>query len=246
MCLTISMADIFSAGMALADVHLASRWREEEVKYRKLEILRRQIDEKVEQLRSIANLAALIAGFDIVVLIELSIPDNAPQVLVAFFAGLTLITVISMCISFITCTLMLVGVLKAFDLQRAKMPFRKFWLLKCEDDWMRAFWFFSVGVPLFMANICIACWVKFFNHTPAAIAATVICVIGILGWYHVHHKWGHYLAQVDHQDGAGEPFENINKRLDAAPKGAVQNDAQGQRVGLEQQQPSVATGINIG
>eukprot|EP00516_Mucochytrium_quahogii_P004873 CAMPEP_0203749906 /NCGR_PEP_ID=MMETSP0098-20131031/4273_1 /ASSEMBLY_ACC=CAM_ASM_000208 /TAXON_ID=96639 /ORGANISM=" , Strain NY0313808BC1" /LENGTH=121 /DNA_ID=CAMNT_0050639025 /DNA_START=1203 /DNA_END=1565 /DNA_ORIENTATION=- len=121
------MAELFNAGMAIADVHLATKWREEEIKYRKLEILRRQIDEKVEQLRSIANLAALIAGFVIVVLIELNVPDAVPEAVVALFCLSTAITVCIMSLSFVTCTLMLVGVLKAFDLERAKMPFRQFW-----------------------------------------------------------------------------------------------------------------------
>lgn len=189
------MAELFNAGLAVADVALSAKWREEEVKYRKLEILRRQIDEKVEQLRSIANLAALIAGFEVVVLIELDVPSNAPQWLVALFAMTTATTVCIMSLSFVTCTLMLVGVLKAFDLERANMPFRQFWVLKCEEDWMRAFWFFTAGVPSFMINLGLAAWVKFFNNPWAASLVTVVCVLAVLAWAQIHLKWGSYLAE---------------------------------------------------
>mmetsp|Transcript_7520 Transcript_7520/g.13799 ORF Transcript_7520/g.13799 Transcript_7520/m.13799 type:complete len:224 (+) Transcript_7520:55-726(+) len=203
------MAELFSAGLAIADVHLASKWHAEEVNYRKLEILRRQIDEKVEQLRSIANLAALIAGFEVVVLIELQPHEDAPRELVALFGTVTAFTVCLMCLSFLMCTLMLVGVLKAFDLERAKMPFRQFWVLKCEEDWMRAFWFFTLGVPLFMSNLALAAWVKFFDNILAAGLMTGVCAIGILMWLQMHLKWGAYLAEdiaFETQDGDSLPF----------------------------------------
>ena len=86
------MNEMISAGIAATDLSLSTRWREEEVKYRKLEIVRRQCDEKVEQLRSIANLAALIAGFDVVVLIEINPDPSAPDWLIGCFAVLTAIT----------------------------------------------------------------------------------------------------------------------------------------------------------
>jgi len=189
------MAELFNAGLAIADVHMATKWREEEMKYRKLEILRRQIDEKVEQLRSIANLAALIAGFDVVVLIELQIPPNVPEVLVALFAVTTAITVCIMSLSFVTCTLMLVGVLKAFDLEHAKMPFRQFWVLKCEEDWMRAFKFFTIGIPFFLINLALAGWVKFFHYKWSAGLISFVCSIALMFWLSIHMKWGEYLAK---------------------------------------------------
>ncbi|GBG25720.1 Calcium release-activated calcium channel protein 1 [Hondaea fermentalgiana] len=215
------MAELFNAGLALADVHLATKWREEEIKYRKLEILRRQIDEKVEQLRSIANLAALIAGFSVVVLIELNIPSNdVPAVLIGLWALSTAITVCIMSLSFVICTLMLVGVLKAFDLERAKMPFQQFWVLRCEEDWMRAFWFFTIGVPMFMLNLALAGWVLFFEYLPIAGLITVICAVAIMYWLSIHLKWGSYLAEQATFNVEHMPSEASQRRINSQHQGS--------------------------
>mmetsp|Transcript_16828 Transcript_16828/g.32833 ORF Transcript_16828/g.32833 Transcript_16828/m.32833 type:complete len:251 (+) Transcript_16828:210-962(+) len=189
------MAELFNAGLALADVHLATKWREEEIKYRKLEILRRQIDEKCEQLRSTASLAALLAGFSMSILVEINIPDDVSTVVLALWGFCTALTVCIMSMSFVICTLMLVGVLKAFDLERVKMPFQQFWVLRCEEDWMRAFWFFTMGVPLFLTNLALASWVLFFDHMFIAAVNTVICATAICYWLSVHLKWGSYLTE---------------------------------------------------
>ena len=123
---------------------------------------RRDIDEKVEQLRAISQLAALIAGFDIVVLIgkddegcdvlfwqgwlnegfsaELDIPANVPETLLVALGISSALTVCLMSLSFVLCTLMLVGILKAFDINsHRRQTFREFWILRCEDDWRKAF-----------------------------------------------------------------------------------------------------------
>ncbi len=247
------MAELFSAGVGIADLHLATKWREEEVKYRKLEILRRQIDEKVEQLRSIAHLAALIAGFDVVVLIEIEVAPGVPTIMVALFGATSAITVCLMCLCFMICTLMLVGVLKAFDLERAKMPFRQFWVVKvsilllesfnrflitlfsdkfdtakkCEEDWMRAFWFFTAGVPLFMINLALAGWVKYFNFIATAVSITVVCVIGIGMWIQVHLKWGKYLSEeLTYADQ-----NQISVAVGAVSRGSNQNNVNGSSLG---------------
>ena len=50
------------------------------------------------------------------------------------------LTVCLMSLSFVLCTLMLVGILKAFDINsNRRQTFREFWILRCEDDWRKAF-----------------------------------------------------------------------------------------------------------
>lgn len=44
-----------------------------------------QVDKKVSQLKAISHLAALIAGFSMVVLVEAQIQSDVPHVLVAAF-----------------------------------------------------------------------------------------------------------------------------------------------------------------
>jgi len=189
------MTELFSMGMQMADVERQQKRWEEEVNYHKLDILHREVDEKLEQLRSIANLSALIAGFDIVVLIELNIPEGVPEILVALFAVTSALTVCLMTLSFVTCTLMLVGLLKAFNLEQVNMPFKQFWVLKCEEDWMKSFWYFTMGVPMFIINLSLASGVKLFHYTITTIVIAVICFVSLVLWSQIHFKWGEYLRQ---------------------------------------------------
>ena len=74
---------------------------------------RRDVEEKSEQLRSVANLSALIAGFAVVSLIELNFDEDATsEVLVALYGTLTAITVALMVNAMVTCNLILAAILK--------------------------------------------------------------------------------------------------------------------------------------
>jgi len=91
-------------------------FRMREVAQRKLINNKREVDEKVEQLRSIASTAALIAGFSVVVLNELNFTVTSfPVPLLAVYAGTTAITVCLMTYSYLTSTLILVSLLKWVD-----------------------------------------------------------------------------------------------------------------------------------
>ena len=61
-------------------------------------------------------------------------------------------------------------------------------------------WIFSTGLGtlLFLAEIAILCWVKFYNHSePAAVAASVVLVpvCIVLVWFAVHF----YRSLVQHK-----------------------------------------------
>jgi hypothetical protein len=207
------MTDLFQASLAVADVQLQASYHQEDMKYRKLEVLHRQIDEKLEQLRSIANLAALIAGFSLISLIEIQtagpgnyqpvenpLGPNVPDGLIVAFTLCGGLVISLMAYSFVTCTLMLVGVLKAFDLQRASMPFPQFWITRCEEDWMRAFQSFTLGMPLFMVNLALAGWIKYWGNVWACSLLSLLCLLSIASLMHIHMKWGSYLAQEKDRD----------------------------------------------
>jgi len=192
------LGSLVSAGIAYADMSLAKQWREADMVQRKINNLRREMDEKVAQLKAISSLAALVAGFDIVVLVELSVPDHIPEVLLVFMAATTALTVCLMTLAFVTSTLMMVGILKAFDVHNVKQPFREFWIMRCEEDWMRGFGYFTFGVPCFLCNLSLCGWVKFYDYKYAAGAITIICGWAIIVWYFTHRKWGSYLAENVH------------------------------------------------
>lgn len=146
------------------------KWRIEDLRQRALDNRRREIDEKNEQLRSIANIAALIGGFDMVVLVELNIPPSTPEVLLAFWVLSCSLTICFMTYSFVTTTLMLVGTIKKFEINNAgnnsndgnfaqedvvghKTRFILFWENSCQADWERSVMAFSFGMASFMWNL---------------------------------------------------------------------------------------------
>lgn len=105
----------------------AVMWHDQEVLFRNEERAqrllinqRREIDEKNEQLRSLANVAALIAGFEVVVLVELQLPSDhaVSEALLALWVFFTSLTVCLMMYSVITCTLIMVAILKRFEINQ--------------------------------------------------------------------------------------------------------------------------------
>ena len=77
-----------------------------------------------------------------------------------------------------------------------KTRFLLFWENSCEQDWIRAITAFSLGVPLFLINLILVGWVKFYNHSGPAIAITVICACGvIIVFFSSHMKWGSFLFE---------------------------------------------------
>lgn len=187
-------------------------WRYSDVEQRHLENARylwlrfaeknrREIEEKSEQLRSVANLAALIAGFAVVSLVELDVDENLrSEALVAIYGSVTSVTVALMLNSMVTCNLILAAILKngktyvseaeeeefifrcrkyAYYYSAGNRPpyprrtFQRIWERRFEDSWRRAFQMFSVGVPCFLAMLGVVAWVKFSSVVTATLISSV-------------------------------------------------------------------------
>ena len=116
--------------------HLEHLWRQENRKWRKEDIEqrvlenarwvwlryaeknRRDVEEKSEQLKSISNLSALIAGFAVVAFVELqfadpeSKPTHVHELLIVAYAATTAIVVALMLNSMVLCSFMLCSILR--------------------------------------------------------------------------------------------------------------------------------------
>ena len=87
-------------GMEVADMAWNVENRAEDMKYRDLEkfwrrsdVIRRKIDEKTQQLKNISHLSALIAGFSMVCMVEVTIPEDISELLLALFGAASAATV---------------------------------------------------------------------------------------------------------------------------------------------------------
>jgi len=103
----------FAAGMEVADMAWEVKCREEDMAQRALENerraiddARRAVDEKAQQLKGISHLSALVAGFAMVVLVEIQINPNISPVLLAIFGCTTALVVGTMLIAMLNCTMM--------------------------------------------------------------------------------------------------------------------------------------------
>ncbi|CAL8469232.1 g8773 [Coccomyxa elongata] len=204
------------------------RWRLEDIEQKVLsnavvlweryaEQNRRFVEERSEQLKSFANLAALITGFAIVAFLQFDfdVAASNPGVVLAF--GMTMALVVGLSINSMSlCGLIHAAVMKtgkmyvaeaeeaefmrrcrAFALQYQKgdkppQPRRNiqsFWQNHCEDEWQRAFFMFSASVFVFYANLTLASWIKFQHVSTAAIVMTTVFGLGFFYLIVMHVNW---------------------------------------------------------
>ena len=148
---------------------------------------RRLVDKKSEQLKSIAEIAALIGGFAMVVLVETSIDDTKTSSTLLFIFGLfTALVVCLMFLCLIISALMLVTVLN-FDAAQSvidqTLSFDVFWATRCENDFQFSFKAFKLAIPCFIVSLCTLSWIKFKNTPSVNITITSIGTILLLVWF---------------------------------------------------------------
>mmetsp|Transcript_17447 Transcript_17447/g.41722 ORF Transcript_17447/g.41722 Transcript_17447/m.41722 type:complete len:342 (-) Transcript_17447:138-1163(-) len=196
---------------------------------------RRTVEEHAEQLKSLANLSALVAGFSVIGFLEFGFePEDHPRVVVILFGFFTALTVVLMVNCFVACSLILASILKtgkryvseeeeadfiwrcrAFNLNyvpgsRPPMPHRTFeqhWQHRCEGEWRRSFTLFTLGVPSFLAQLTLAAWIKFDTSLPTAALMTAVIIAAIPYWVLVQKRWADHLLSRDSsfKGPTGEP-----------------------------------------
>jgi len=215
-------------------------WRKSDLKQRTLdnarvvwnryvEKNRRDVEEKSEQLKSISNLSALIAGFAVVSLVELNftndfekLPSHVSEWLISAYAASTALVVGLMLNSMVLCTFILSSILKRgksyvsedeeaeflFRCRRfanhfkpgdyppqPKRTFERHWENRCESSWKKAFYMFTLGVPVFLANLACCAWLKFSYSKVTNGLVSGIVFISALVWAKTNKDWGWEIAK---------------------------------------------------
>eukprot|EP00736_Rhodelphis_marinus_P009375 Rmarinus@m.8173 len=155
----------------------------------------RLVDEKVQQLETLSNLSALIAGFSMVILVENQIEKDTEEGLVTAFGAFGALSVCLMLTSMIMMALMLIYVLNYR--QRHQQPFEaKIWEARCESDWNFAFTSFKLGIVCFLVTLALLGWTKFHHWPSAAYVITAIASVAVIHWFvYVKKKWADILAE---------------------------------------------------
>eukprot|EP00873_Tetraselmis_striata_P020878 jgi/Tetstr1/441142/TSEL_029403.t1 len=182
---------------------------------------RRAVEERAEQLKSISDLSALIAGFSVIGFLEFQFdPLLHHRVVVLLFGLFTALTVVLNVNAFVACSLVHASILKSGKKyvsegqeadfiwkchqytahytpdMRPPMPGRTFeqhWQQRCESEWRRSFMLFTLGVPSFLLQLILASWIKFDAARYTAITMTVIILSGIPYWAMVQKRWSDHL-----------------------------------------------------
>ena len=187
------------------------KWRQEERRYRQREVVWREqdlewrqnekmvialdqkervVDLKCRAMKSIANLSALVAGFTIVMFVELTVDPSIPHWLVAIYALCSATEVALMAAVMVQATLMLTAVTLMTVKKNRKAEFVRVWNEKFKDKWSVTFRLFSWAAPIFFLTIGLSAWVKFYNVPAAGIAVTIVCSLSILMWFGDYRYYG--------------------------------------------------------
>jgi len=199
------------------------RCREEDMRQRSIDNIRRQIDdcrramdEKCQLLTVVSNLSALIAGFAMVVMIEISYPDKIHTAQLVLFGTTGAVAISAMLVSMLHCTMMLIAVLKFNSTQQDPVRmFDKFWNSRCEDDWRSAYRTFTRGIYCFMLLLAQLGWVIFGKYHDvtfytSSIIITIVAVVTLI-WFVVHIgvKWYAFNITAVKNDATSSPASTV-------------------------------------
>lgn len=174
------------------------------------------------KLKASSRTSALLSGFAMVAMVEIQIDDSLPQGLLVAFAVVTilLISVHMLALMISTCILPHVEAVANLHLQTPDTVFESPHTKMSKI--IELAWEFSTvfGIILFLVEICILCWVKFYNfesHLAAWVATGLLVpIIFVFIGFAAHF----YLKLVGHKS---EVYEHNIKELELL-KNQLDND----------------------
>ncbi|XP_044763060.1 protein orai-2-like isoform X2 [Coccinella septempunctata] len=171
------------------------------------------------KLKATSATSELLSGFAMVAMVELQInePTGVPEWLFVIFAVCTTVLVSVHIFALMISTYILPNIDAI-----AKMEICE-WVSESPHERMRGFieiaWAFStvLGLFLFLLEVAILCWVKFWDYSfPAAIAATVVVIpvliIFVLFTVHFYHSL--VVLKCNSSSNDMVQLEDMKRRLD--------------------------------
>ncbi|XP_018560980.1 calcium release-activated calcium channel protein 1-like isoform X2 [Anoplophora glabripennis] len=173
------------------------------------------------KLKATATTSELLSGFAMIAMVELQIntPTNVPEWLFVMFAVCTTVLVAVHIFALMISTYILPNIEAIAKLEICEM------VKESPHERMKGFieiaWAFStiLGLFLFLIEVAILCWVKFWDYSfTAAVAATVIVIPVLITFVlfaaHFYHSLVVY--KCDKSTSDMEKLEDIKKHLDEA------------------------------
>lgn len=176
------------------------------------------------KLKATATTSELLSGFAMVAMVELQInePTTVPEWLFVMFAVCTTVLVSVHIFALMISTYLLPNVEAISKLQVSRL------VTESPHERMRGFielaWAFStvLGLFLFLVEVAILCWVKFWDYSFTAATASTIIVIPVLVVFvafavHFYHSLVVYKCETSVSDM--KELESIKRNLDNVATG---------------------------
>ncbi|XP_049824874.1 calcium release-activated calcium channel protein 1 isoform X2 [Aethina tumida] len=171
------------------------------------------------KLKATATTSELLSGFAMIAMVELQInePTSVPEWLFVMFAVCTTVLVAVHIFALMISTYILPNIEAIAKLEICEM------VDESPHERMRGFielaWAFStvLGLFLFLIEVAILCWVKFWDYSfTAAIAATVIVIPVLITFvlFAVHFYHSLVVYKCDSSISDMEKLEDMKKQLD--------------------------------
>ncbi|XP_077291338.1 calcium release-activated calcium channel protein 1-like [Arctopsyche grandis] len=173
------------------------------------------------KLKATATTSELLSGFAMIAMVELQInePTNVPEWLFVIFAVCTTVLVAVHIFALMISTYLLPNIDAASKMSASDV------LRESPHERMRGFielaWAFStvLGLFLFLVEIAILCWVKFWDYSFAAATAATVIVIPVLIVFvafaiHFYHSLVVHKYESSNEDI--EQLESMKRNLDSA------------------------------
>ncbi|CAG5044358.1 unnamed protein product [Parnassius apollo] len=203
----------------------APGWSEETAGHASDGLSWRRLHMSRAKLKATATTSELLSGFAMVAMVELQInePTNVPEWLFVMFAVCTTVLVAVHIFALMISTYLLPNIDAVSKMETPGGPARA--LRDSPHERMRGFielaWAFStvLGLFLFLVEIAILCWVKFWDYSFAAATAATVIVIPVLIVFvvfaiHFYHSLVVQKCETSVQDI--EQLENMKRDLDTA------------------------------
>jgi|TARA_B100000795_G_C22784214_1_gene433807 preprotein translocase subunit SecE len=195
--------DTVNTLLALGEANREHKWREEDIIYRGLVNKQfmlgqkdRVVDLRIKDLNTTSNHSALMAGFTIVMFVELQVDPTTPTGLIVAYGGVTALVCCLFALTMIQTMLIQTTISQRSQMMNNKKEFNNFWRGRCDEKWRQTYKCFSYACFLFFLNIALVGWVKFWDTPAAPAVITGIVIISIFVWLIDYCFWGTYVANM--------------------------------------------------
>ena len=99
-----------------------------------------------------------------------------------------------------------------------KRTFERHWENRCESSWKKAFYMFTMGVPIFLANLACCAWLKFSYSKLTNGLVSGIVFISALVWAKTNKDWGWEIAKGSDARRSLNGKKNLKRGADVGGK----------------------------